>query len=110
MGAAVHPEALTGPPGTVTTVTMTLADPLDPLAVREAALAELSRAPEHIDLARRVLVFDDEEVSFDVLVSSIPLPMLSAVASVGEARSILPTSGRQPTAAWNAAQVGNVSR
>ena len=44
----VHPGALTGSPGTVTTVTMTLADPFDPLAVRKAALAELSRAPERI--------------------------------------------------------------
>jgi protoporphyrinogen oxidase len=37
---------------------------------------ELSRAPSSIDLARRVLVFDDEEVPFDVLLSSIPLPAL----------------------------------
>jgi protoporphyrinogen oxidase len=55
---------------------------------------ELSRAPEHIDLNRRVLVFNDEEVPFDVLVSSIPLPallrLLSAVpAPVAEAASKL---------------------
>jgi protoporphyrinogen oxidase len=37
---------------------------------------ELSRAPSSLDLARRVLVFDDEEVPFDVLLSSIPLPSL----------------------------------
>jgi protoporphyrinogen oxidase len=37
---------------------------------------ELGRAPNSLDLARRVLVFDDEEVPFDVLVSSIPLPSL----------------------------------
>jgi protoporphyrinogen oxidase len=37
---------------------------------------ELARAPRRIDLARRVLVFDDEELPFDVLVSTIPLPAL----------------------------------
>jgi protoporphyrinogen oxidase len=37
---------------------------------------ELSRAPRALDLTRRRLVFDDEEVPFDVLLSSIPLPAL----------------------------------
>jgi protoporphyrinogen oxidase len=46
----------------------------DALAARTPV--ELSRAPRQIDLSRRVLVFDDEEVAFDVLVSSIPLPRL----------------------------------
>jgi protoporphyrinogen oxidase len=55
---------------------------------------ELSRAPQHIDLARRVLCFDDEEVPFDVLVSSIPLPTLLRLLSklpepVAEAASLL---------------------
>ncbi len=46
---------------------------------------ELSRAPQHVDLSRRVLVFDDEEVPFDVLVSSIPLPaLLRLLSSVPE--------------------------
>jgi protoporphyrinogen oxidase len=42
---------------------------------------ELSRAPRQIDLGRRVLVFDDEEVPFDVLLSSIPLPTLLKLLS-----------------------------
>jgi protoporphyrinogen oxidase len=42
---------------------------------------ELSRAPGSIDLARRVLRFDDEEVPFDVLVSSVPLPTLLRLLS-----------------------------
>jgi protoporphyrinogen oxidase len=42
---------------------------------------ELGRAPEQIDLQRRVLVFGDEEVTFDVLVSSIPLPALLRLLS-----------------------------
>ncbi|MEO7036705.1 MAG: FAD-dependent oxidoreductase [Polyangiaceae bacterium] len=37
---------------------------------------ELERSPRRIELARRRLVFDDESVDFDVLVSSIPLPTL----------------------------------
>ena len=37
---------------------------------------ELARAPQHIDLERRVLIFDDEELPFDVLVSTVPLPVL----------------------------------
>ncbi len=51
----------------------------DALAARTAV--ELSRSPERIDLARRVLVFADEEVPFDVLVSSIPLPALLQLLS-----------------------------
>jgi protoporphyrinogen oxidase len=55
---------------------------------------ELQRAPRQIDLERRVLVFDDEEVAFDVLVSSIPLPSLLKLLSrlpepVAEAASLL---------------------
>ena len=42
---------------------------------------ELSKAPERIDLERRVLVFKGEEVPFDVLVSSIPLPSLLKLLS-----------------------------
>jgi protoporphyrinogen oxidase len=42
---------------------------------------ELSRAPQHIDLARRALVFADEELPFDVLLSSIPLPTLLGLLS-----------------------------
>ncbi len=37
---------------------------------------ELARCPRRIELAQRRLVFDDETVDFDVLVSSIPLPTL----------------------------------
>jgi protoporphyrinogen oxidase len=51
----------------------------DALAARTPV--ELSRAPEQIDLERRVLVFRDEEVPFDVLVSSIPLPALLRLLS-----------------------------
>ena len=51
----------------------------DALAARTPV--ELQRAPEQIDLERRVLVFKDEEVSFDVLVSSIPLPALLRLLS-----------------------------
>ena len=42
---------------------------------------ELGRAPQRIDLERRRLVFDNEEVPFDVLVSSIPLPTLLRLLS-----------------------------
>lgn len=42
---------------------------------------ELSRAPKHIDLEQRVLRFSDEEVPFDVLLSSIPLPTLLRLLS-----------------------------
>jgi protoporphyrinogen oxidase len=37
---------------------------------------ELGRAPQRIDLERRCLVLDDEELPFDVLLSTIPLPIL----------------------------------
>ncbi len=37
---------------------------------------ELERSPRSIDLARRKLIFEHEEVEFDVLLSSIPLPVL----------------------------------
>jgi protoporphyrinogen oxidase len=37
---------------------------------------ELGKSPRRIDLAARRLFFDDEQVSFDVLLSSIPLPRL----------------------------------
>ena len=37
---------------------------------------ELERSPRRIELAARRLVFDDETVDFDVLLSSIPLPKL----------------------------------
>lgn len=42
---------------------------------------ELSMAPLHIDLERRVLVFPHEEVPFRVLVSTIPLPTLVRLLS-----------------------------
>ena len=51
----------------------------DALASRTAV--ELSRAPSRIDLATRSLVFEDEEVPFDVLVSTIPLPTLLRLLS-----------------------------
>jgi protoporphyrinogen oxidase len=55
---------------------------------------ELGRAPARIDLGRRALVFADDELPFDVLVSSIPLPSLLRLlgdlpASVAEAASKL---------------------
>jgi len=40
---------------------------------------ELGRSPVRIELARRRLVFTDEQVDFDVLLSSIPLPRLLAL-------------------------------
>lgn len=46
----------------------------DALAARTPV--ELGRAPRRIDSERRVLVFDDAELPFDVLLSSIPLPSL----------------------------------
>lgn len=49
------------------------------LAARTAV--ELARAPERIDLTARTLVFDDEQVPFDVLVSTIPLPTLLRLLS-----------------------------
>jgi protoporphyrinogen oxidase len=42
---------------------------------------ELGRAPSSVNLERRVLVFDDEELPFDVLLSSIPLPALLRLLS-----------------------------
>lgn len=42
---------------------------------------ELGRAPRRVELSRRALVFDDEEVPFDVLVSTIPLPALLRLLS-----------------------------
>jgi len=51
----------------------------DALAARTPV--ELGRAPEHIDLERRALLFEDEEVPFDVLVSTIPLPWLVRLLS-----------------------------
>jgi protoporphyrinogen oxidase len=59
-------------------------------ALAKQTSIELSRAPRSIDLARRVLDFEDEQVPFDVLVSTIPLPALLALipalpASVREA-------------------------
>jgi len=39
------------------------------------------RAPRSIDLDRRALCFDDEEVPFDVLLSTIPLPSLLRLLS-----------------------------
>lgn len=42
---------------------------------------ELSRAPQRIDLERRALVFEAEDVPFELLVSSIPLPSLLRLLS-----------------------------
>jgi protoporphyrinogen oxidase len=42
---------------------------------------EVSRAARRIDLSRRVLEFDDEEVPFNTLVSTIPLPALVRLLS-----------------------------
>lgn len=50
-------------------------------ALAQRTPVELSRAPRAVDLARRLLVFDDEQVPFDVLVSSIPLPALLRLLS-----------------------------
>jgi len=46
----------------------------DALAARTPV--ELERAPRGIDLAQRRLDFEDESVTFEVLVSTIPLPIL----------------------------------
>ena len=43
---------------------------------REIPQLELGKAPTRIELSKRRLVFADEHVDFDVLVSSIPLPRL----------------------------------
>lgn len=48
-----------------------------------ATRVELGRAPRRIDLASRTLEFDDARVEFDVLVSTIPLPVL--VGLLGDA-------------------------
>ncbi len=42
---------------------------------------ELARTARRVDLSRRVLVLDDEEVPFDVLVSTLPLPALLRLLS-----------------------------
>ena len=42
---------------------------------------ELSKAAQRVDLSRRVLVLADEEVPFDMLVSTIPLPALIRLLS-----------------------------
>jgi protoporphyrinogen oxidase len=51
---------------------------------------ELGRAPLRIELGSRSLVFDDERVPFEVLISSLPLPVLLGLlqplpAAVGQA-------------------------
>jgi protoporphyrinogen oxidase len=43
---------------------------------RRVPTIELGKSPRRIELATRRLLFDDEQVSFDVLLSSIPLPRL----------------------------------
>jgi protoporphyrinogen oxidase len=43
---------------------------------RRIARLELGRTPRRIDLARRVVELDDERIPFDVLLSSVPLPVL----------------------------------
>lgn len=63
-------------------------------ALAERTPLELSRAPRSIDLTQRELVFDDERVRFDVLLSTIPLPALIDLLSevpepVREARARL---------------------
>jgi protoporphyrinogen oxidase len=42
---------------------------------------ELGRAPRRVDLERRTLSFADEELPFDVLLSTIPLPSLLSLLS-----------------------------
>lgn len=63
----------------------------DALALRSAV--ELSRAPSRIDLTARSLVFDDEEVPFDVLVSTIPLPRLLRLLSTAP-EPVMAAAGR----------------
>ncbi len=46
---------------------------------RRVPKLELGRSPLRIELATRRLLFDDEQVPFDVLLSSIPLPQLLAL-------------------------------
>jgi protoporphyrinogen oxidase len=43
---------------------------------RETGRIELGRAPTSIDFRARKLVFDDEVVAYDALVSTVPLPTL----------------------------------
>ena len=43
---------------------------------RHVPLLELERSPSRIELAGRRLIFEDEQVDFDVLLSTIPLPKL----------------------------------
>jgi protoporphyrinogen oxidase len=43
---------------------------------RRASRVELARTPTSIDLRNRTLVIDDERVGFDVLLSTLPLPVL----------------------------------
>jgi len=44
--------------------------------VRRTTRVELGRSPKRIDLRTRTLEFENENVRFDVLVSSLPLPVL----------------------------------
>jgi protoporphyrinogen oxidase len=46
---------------------------------RRLQRVELGRAPTRIELGTRTLRFDDEDVPFDVLVSTLPLPTLLAL-------------------------------
>ncbi|MDF3067547.1 MAG: hypothetical protein K0R38_3148 [Polyangiaceae bacterium] len=50
-------------------------------ALAERTPIELGRAARRVDLSRRLLVFDDEEVPFDLLISTVPLPALVALLS-----------------------------
>jgi protoporphyrinogen oxidase len=46
---------------------------------RRVPKLELEKSPLRIELARRRLVFEDEQLDFDVLISTIPLPKLIAL-------------------------------
>jgi protoporphyrinogen oxidase len=46
---------------------------------RELPELELSRAPKHVDWKQKRLVFDDEIVSYDVLISTVPLKALGSL-------------------------------
>ncbi|RYZ01213.1 MAG: hypothetical protein EOO73_36300 [Myxococcales bacterium] len=50
-------------------------------ALAAGTAVELGKAAQRVDLSRRVLVLQDEEVPFDVLVSTIPLPALVRLLS-----------------------------
>jgi protoporphyrinogen oxidase len=50
-------------------------------ALADRTNVELGRSATHIDLSRRELWLEDERVSFDVLISSIPLPKLLELLS-----------------------------